>query len=282
MIAPSELIIREDGSAFHLALRPEQLADKVILVGDQDRVSLVAQFFENKEFDVRNREFHSITGSYQGKRITVLSTGIGTDNIDIVLNELDALKNIDFNTREIKSRLTSLTIVRIGTCGGLQENTPIGTYIASERSIGIDGVLNYYEGRDDVCDLLTEDRFVRETRWSERKARPYVALADKELLERIGGNDMVRGMTISAPGFYGPQGRVLRLGIDDKDVNDKIRRFGVLNYEMEGSLIAGLSSLLGHKALTVCCVIANRYAKESDTNYKGNVVELIKKVLERI
>ncbi|MCR4620439.1 MAG: nucleoside phosphorylase [Paludibacteraceae bacterium] len=282
MIASSELIIREDGSAFHLALRPEQLAEKVILVGDPGRVDMVAQHFDKKESEVQNREFHSITGFYYGKRITVLSTGIGTDNIDIVLNELDALKNIDFNTREIKSDLKSLTIVRIGTCGGLQETTPIGTYIASEKSIGIDGVLNYYEGRDSVCDLETEKRFVNSTQWNKDKARPYVALADKDLLERIGGNDMVRGMTISAPGFYGPQGRVLRLGIDDKDVNDKIRRFGVLNYEMEGSLIAGLSSLLGHKALTVCCVIANRYAKESNVNYKGSVNELIEKVLDRI
>ncbi len=282
MIASSELIIREDGSVFHLALRPEQLAEKVILVGDPGRVELVAQHFDKKESEVQNREFHSITGFYYGKRITVLSTGIGTDNIDIVLNELDALKNIDFNTREIKSDLKSLTIVRIGTCGGLQETTPIGTYIASEKSIGIDGVLNYYEGRDSVCDLETEKRFVNSTQWNKDKARPYVALADKDLLERIGGNDMVRGMTISAPGFYGPQGRILRLGIDDKDVNDKIRRFGVLNYEMEGSLIAGLSSLLGHKALTVCCVIANRYAKESNVNYKGSVNGLIEKVLDRI
>lgn len=282
MIASSELIIREDGSAFHLALRPEQLAEKVILVGDPGRVDMVAQHFDKKESEVQNREFHSITGFYCGKRITVLSTGIGTDNIDIVLNELDALKNIDFNTREIKSDLKSLTIVRIGTCGGLQETTPIGTYIASEKSIGIDGVLNYYEGRDSVCDLETEKRFVDATQWNKDKARPYVALADKDLLERISGDDMVRGMTISAPGFYGPQGRVLRLGIDDKDVNDKIRRFGVLNYEMEGSLIAGLSSLLGHKALTVCCVIANRYAKESNVNYKGSVNGLIEKVLDRI
>lgn len=282
MIASSELIIREDGSAFHLALRPEQLAEKVILVGDPGRVDMVAQHFDKKESEVQNREFHSITGFYYGKRITVLSTGIGTDNIDIVLNELDALKNIDFNTREIKLDLKSLTIVRIGTCGGLQETTPIGTYIASEKSIGIDGVLNYYEGRDSVCDLETEKRFVNSTQWNKDKARPYVALADKNLLERISGDDMVRGMTISAPGFYGPQGRVLRLGIDDKDVNDKIRRFGVLNYEMEGSLIAGLSSLLGHKALTVCCVIANRYAKESNVNYKGSVNGLIEKVLDRI
>ncbi len=282
MIESSELIIREDGSAFHLAMKPEQLADNVILVGDPGRVPLVASHFQSHECETQNREFHAITGDYNGKRITVLSTGIGTDNIDIVLNELDALKNIDFATREVKKKLTSLNIVRIGTCGGLQPDTPLGAFVASQYSIGIDGVLNYYAGRDTVCDLDLEQQFVDATAWNTRKARPYVAMADKALLNRIASEDMLRGMTISAPGFYGPQGRVLRLQLDDENINAKIQKFGVLNYEMEGSLIAGLSSLLGHKALTVCCVIANRYAKEANVNYQQRVNELIEIVLERI
>ena len=284
---PSELIINEDGSVFHLHLRPEQLADKVILVGDPGRVATVAAHFDSKECEVSSREFHSITGSYNGKRITVLSTGIGCDNIDIVMNELDALANIDFTTRTELPEHRTLTIVRIGTCGGMQPETPIGTFVASVKSIGFDGLLNYYAGRNDVCDLALEDAFKQHMSWSPLKPAPYVANADAELIDRVAGNDMVRGITISCGGFYGPQGRQIRLRIQDPDQNKKIEAFEydsmkVCNFEMESSALAGLSSLLGHKAMTCCMVIANRYAQEMNTEYKNTINTLIQLVLERI
>ena len=287
VIEESELIIRDDGSVFHLNMKPSQLADRVILVGDPGRVELIASRFDSVDSRTSNREFVSATGSYQGKRITVLSTGIGTDNIDIVMNELDALVNIDLATRTVNDTLRSLTIVRIGTCGGMQEDVPLGSFVASEYSIGIDGVLNFYAGRDAVSDFDMERAFVTATDWNPQKAAPYVVKADDELTDRIAADDMIRGMTISANGFYAPQGRVVRLQLDDPDVNSKIRafRYGglkVCNYEMEGSLIAGLSRMMGHKALTVCCVIANRFAKEANVNYKGGIECLIDKVLHRI
>ena len=287
VIEESELIIRDDGSVFHLNMKPSQLADRVILVGDPGRVELIASGFDSVESRTSNREFVSATGSYQGKRITVLSTGIGTDNIDIVMNELDALVNIDLATRTVNDKLRSLTIVRIGTCGGMQEDVPLGSFVASEYSIGIDGVLNFYAGRDAVSDLDMERAFVTATDWNPQKAAPYVVKADDELTDRIAADDMIRGITVSANGFYAPQGRVVRLQLDDPDVNSKIRafRYGdlkVCNYEMEGSLIAGLSRMMGHKALTVCCVIANRFAKEANVNYKGGIECLIDKVLHRI
>lgn len=287
VIEESELIIRDDGSVFHLNMKPSQLADRVILVGDPGRVELIASRFDSVESRTSNREFVSATGSYQGKRITVLSTGIGTDNIDIVMNELDALVNIDLATRTVNDTLRSLTIVRIGTCGGMQEDVPLGSFVASEYSIGIDGVLNFYAGRDAVSDLDMERAFVTATDWNPQKAAPYVVKADDELTDRIAADDMIRGITVSANGFYAPQGRVVRLQLDDPDVNSKIRafRYGdlkVCNYEMEGSLIAGLSRMMGHKALTVCCVIANRFAKEANVNYKGGIECLIDKVLHRI
>lgn len=287
VIEESELIIRDDGSVFHLNMKPSQLADRVILVGDPGRVELIASRFDSIESRTSNREFVSATGSYQGKRITVLSTGIGTDNIDIVMNELDALVNIDLATRTVNDTLRSLTIVRIGTCGGMQEDVPLGSFVASEYSIGIDGVLNFYAGRDAVSDLDMERAFVAATDWNPQKAAPYVVKTDDELTDRIAADDMIRGITVSANGFYAPQGRVVRLQLDDPDVNSKIRafRYGghkVCNYEMEGSLIAGLSRMMGHKALTVCCVIANRFAKEANVNYKGGIECLIDKVLHRI
>ncbi|MBR2178149.1 MAG: nucleoside phosphorylase [Paludibacteraceae bacterium] len=287
VIEESELIIRDDGSVFHLNMKPSQLADRVILVGDPGRVELIASRFYSIESRTSNREFVSATGSYQGKRITVLSTGIGTDNIDIVMNELDALVNIDLATRTVNDTLRSLTIVRIGTCGGMQENVPLGSFVASEYSIGIDGVLNFYAERNNVSDLDMERAFVTATDWNPQKAAPYVVKADDELTDRIAADDMIRGITVSANGFYAPQGRVVRLQLDDPDVNSKIRafRYGdlkVCNYEMEGSLIAGLSRMMGHKALTVCCVIANRFAKEANVNYKGGIECLIDKVLHRI
>lgn len=285
--AESELIINEDGSCFHLHLRPEQLADKVILVGDPGRVSLVASHFDNQEDEVESREFHSITGTYKGKRITVQSTGIGCDNIDIVVNELDALSNIDFKTRTEKPEHRQLTLVRIGTCGGLQLNTPAGTYIASEKSIGFDGLLNFYARRNEVCDLDFEKEFKRQVKWVDQIGNPYCVNNDPELLDRIAGDDMVRGVTIACGGFYGPQGRELRIPLADPELNQKIEDFEykglrVNNFEMESSALAGLSLLLGHKAMTCCMVIANRRAKSANTGYKNSIDGLIKLVLDRI
>lgn len=285
--AESELIINSDGSIFHLHLLPEQLADKVILVGDPGRVSVVASHFETKECEVESREFHTITGTYKGKRITVVSTGIGCDNIDIVMNELDALANIDFQSRHLKPTLRSLTLVRIGTCGGLQEYTPVGTYIASEKSIGFDGLLNYYAGRNENCDLDFEEAFKQHMNWNPQKGAPYVIDADKETLERVAGEDMVRGVTIACGGFFGPQGRELRIPLSDPDQNAKVESFEyqgyrITNFEMESSALAGLAKLMGHRALTCCMVIANRRAKEANTGYKNSIDGLIKIVLDRI
>lgn len=284
---PSELPINEDGSAFHLHIKPEQLADKVILVGDPGRVTLIGKYLSDIECEVSSREFHSITGTYNGKRITVLSTGIGCDNIDIVMNELDALVNIDFNTRTENDEQRTLTLVRIGTCGGLQPETPIGTFIASVKSIGFDGLLNYYEGRDEVCDTELEKAFVKHMDWSPKKGAPYVAIANEELINRIACDDMVRGITIACGGFYGPQGRQIRIPIQDPEQNSKVESFEynglkICNFEMESSALAGLASLLGHNAMTCCMVIANRYAQKMNTAYTNQIEDLIKLVLERI
>ena len=287
----SELIINEDGSVFHLHVKPEQLADRVILVGDPSRVDTVAAHFDNKECSISNREFHTITGTYKNKRITVQSTGIGCDNIDIVMNELDALANIDFKEREDKPLHRTLNIVRIGTCGGLQPEAPLGTFIASVKSIGFDGLLNYYDGRNDVCDLDLEKAFVRHMNWCPQKGAPYVATATPSLIEQIAGKEMLRGITVACGGFYGPQGRQVRLKIQDPSQNEKIESFRYLtdegelkicNFEMESSALAGLASLLGHRAMTCCMVIANRYAKEMNTEYKNSIDTLIKLVLDRI
>jgi len=285
----SELIINSDGSVFHLHLQPAQLADKVILVGDPGRVATVAAHFDSRECEVESREFHSVTGSCHGKRITVVSTGIGCDNIDIVLNELDALANIDFATREVKDKLRSLEIVRIGTCGGLQPHTPEGTFIASVKSIGFDGLLNFYAGRDRVCDTEFEAAFLRHMAWSGNQciAHPYVVDADAELLHRIAQQDMVCGVTIACGGFFGPQGRELRIPLADPRQNEKVMSFrhdglSITNYEMESSAVAGLSRLMGHKAATCCMVIANRVAGRANPNYKNSIDTLIATVLERI
>ena len=285
--AESELIINSDGSIFHLHLKPEQLADKIILVGDPGRVKLVSSHFQSIESEVQNREFHSVTGEYNDKRITVTSTGIGCDNIDIVLNELDALANIDFGTRTVKDHLRSLTIVRVGTCGGLQPNTPTGTFIASVKSIGFDGLLNFYAGRDKVCDLDFEKEFKKQVKWNPAMGNPYIAVSDPELIERIAGDDMVRGVTIACGGFFGPQGRELRIPLADPQLNEKIENFEynhqkITNFEMESSALEGLASLMGHKAMTCCMVIANRRAKNANSNYKNSIDTLIEKVLERI
>lgn len=285
----SELIINGDGSIFHLHLLPEQLADKVILVGDPGRVSLVASHFDEKECEVESREFKTVTGTYQGKRITVLSTGIGCDNIDIVINELDALANIDFATRHEKPNFRQLELVRIGTCGGLQAHTPEGTFIASQKSLGFDGLLNFYAGRDEACDLDFEKAFLAHMQWqgSQCIAHPYCVDNNEELLDRIGQNDMVRGVTIACGGFFGPQGRRLRVPLADPTANDKIMSFrhGDLcftNFEMESSALAGLAKLMGHKAMTCCMVVANRVAGKANPNYKNSIDSLISLVLERI
>jgi uridine phosphorylase len=287
--APSELLINDDGSVFHLHVKPEWLADKVILVGDPGRVPLVASHFSNKECDVESREFRTITGTYQGKRITVVSTGIGCDNIDIVVNELDALANIDFLTREEKPTFRQLELVRIGTCGGLQPNTPVGTFICSQKSMGFDGLLNFYAGRNAVCDLPFERAFLNHMGWTGNMCAPapYVINADEELVERIAGKDMVRGVTIAAGGFFGPQGRELRIPLADPHQNEKIEKFEyngfrITNFEMESSALAGLSRLMGHKATTTCMVIANRLIKEANTGYKNTIDTLIETVLDRI
>ena len=285
----SELIINGDGSIFHLHLLPEQLADKVILVGDPGRVALVASHFEEKECEVESREFKTVTGTYQGKRITVLSTGIGCDNIDIVINELDALANIDFATRHEKPNFRQLELVRIGTCGGLQAHTPEGTFIASQKSLGFDGLLNFYAGRDEACDLDFEKAFLAHMQWqgSQCIAHPYCVDNNEELLDRIGQNDMVRGVTIACGGFFGPQGRRLRVPLADPIANDKIMSFrhGDLcftNFEMESSALAGLAKLMGHKAMTCCMVVANRVTGKANPNYKNSIDSLISLVLERI
>ena len=285
--APSELIINADGSCFHLHLRPEQLADRVILVGDPARVNTVAAHFETKECEVQSREFHTITGTYKGKRITCQSHGIGCDNIDIVMNELDSLANIDYATRTEKAQHRTLTCVRIGTCGGLQPFTPTGTFVASVKSIGFDGLLNYYGRRNEVCDLQLEEAFKQHMQWDPIKGAPYVAVADQELIEQIAQDDMVRGYTISCGGFYGPQGRQIRIPLADPNQNEKVEAFEydgmrVCNFEMESSALAGLSSLLGHRAMTCCMVIANRYAQEMNTEYKNTIDTLIQRVLDRI
>lgn len=284
---PSELPINEDGSAFHLHLKPEQLADKVILVGDPARVNTVAAHFDTIECEVSSREFHTITGTYKGKRITAQSHGIGCDNIDIVMTELDALANIDFNTRTELPEHRTLTCVRIGTCGGLQPETHLGSFVISVKSIGFDGLLNYYGGRNDVCDLEMEKDFTKHMDWAAIKGAPYVSVADKELTERIAGREMVRGYTVACGGFYGPQGRKIRIPIQDPDQNEKIESFEydglkICNFEMESSALSGLAALMGHKATTCCMVIANRYAKEMNTSYKNSIDDLIKIVLERI
>ncbi|MDR0371419.1 MAG: nucleoside phosphorylase [Prevotellaceae bacterium] len=283
----SQLIINGDGSIFHLHLKPEQLADNIILVGDPGRVKTVASFFDTQECSVSSREFNTITGMYKGKRISVVSTGIGTDNIDIVVNELDALANIDFEKRTEKSGFRQLTMVRIGTCGGMQTDISLGSYLVSEKSIGFDGVLSFYAGRKNVCDLPFEEAFKQHTDWNPLLASPYVIDNNKELIERIGRDDMLRGVTISSNGFYGPQGRVLRIDLADMNINDKIEAFRyknhrITNYEMEGSAIAGLSALMGHKAMTVCCVIAQRRIEAANTDYQPLIKKLIETVLDRI
>ena len=285
-IPASELIINNDGSIFHLHVRPDQIATTIILCGDPKRVDLIASHFDSIECDISSREFHTITGTYRGRRLSCVSHGIGCDNIDIVVTELDALVNIDFATRQEKTEHTTLTLVRIGTSGGLQECSPVGSYVVAAKSMGFDGLLNYYEVPDGVFDLDLETAFCNHVGWNPRLPAPYVVSADTELVNRI-GHDMVQGITIAAPGFYGPQGRYVRARPADLDLNSKIQSFEyngwqITNFEMESSALAGISALLGHKAMTVCAIIAGRVSHNMNTEYKGSIEGLIQIVLDRI
>lgn len=286
-IADSELIINPDGSIFHLHIKPEQLAKRVILVGDPGRVETVGSFFDEILFEGSNREFVWKTGLFNKVKITVLSTGIGTDNIDIVLNELDALVNIDFETRLPKDNKNALQIVRIGTSGSLQEDLPVDSWLLSNRAIGFDGLLNFYDNRDNVSDLQFENKFIEFTGWQKRLPNPYIVNVDDELLHILESDKTVQGVTISAPGFYGPQGRVLRLPLSQPNLNEKISEFRygderITNFEMECSAIYGLSALLGHQAATICVIIANRWQGTYSENYREVVKDLIKYVLVKL
>ncbi len=285
-IPASELIINENGTIFHLHLLPEQIADIVILVGDPGRVEMVASFFDNRECEVANREFKTITGTYKGKRMTVLSTGIGIGNIDICVTELDALANIDFATRQVKDTFRQLTLVRLGTSGALQSDIKVGEAIFSRTSVGFDGLLNYYAGRNGVCDLEIEKAFIEHTGWNELLPKPYFIDADKSLAELF--KDITReGITIAAPGFYAPQGRWVRLQPQDLTLNEKIESFDfagrkITNFEMESSALAGMAALMGHKAATICTIIAQRIALDACTDYKPFVRQMIANALDKL
>ena len=287
IIPSSELIINDDGSVFHIHLRPDQLRDNIILVGDPGRVNMVASYFDKIDYDVQSREFHAIGGEYKGKPIMCISHGIGPDNIEIVLTELDALANVDFKTRKVNPTHRTLTMVRIGTSGSLQNFLHLGDFVIAEKGTGFDGILNFYADRDKVCDLRFEEEFVKHVKWDPTWAAPYTVDADKELVDRIGKDDMHRGFTIAAVGFYAPQGRKVRLKLKDPDLNEKIESFRyegrpITNFEMESACLQGMAKLLGHKAMTVCCIIAERVATKANTDYKPAVNKLVETVLERI
>ena len=287
MIQHSELIINNDGSIFHLHLKPEDISDDIILVGDPERVDTIASFFSKTDFSTQNREFKTITGWFNGKRISVISTGIGTDNIDIVLNELDALANIDLKTRTIKDKHKTLNIVRIGTSGGLQTDLPVNSFVVSQKSIGFDGMLNFYANREAHCDIAFEKAFKEFTNWNKSLPTFYVVDSSEKLRSKFTDDIFKHGVTISAPGFYGPQGRVLRLPLAFPELNKQIEEFQfeghkITNFEMESSAIYGLSKMLGHEALTVCLIIANRVVLTANENYRDEMKKLILLVLERL
>ena len=285
-IPSSELIINADGSIFHLHLKPEQLADIVILVGDPGRVAMIADYFDTKECEVSNREFLTVTGTYKGKRMTVMSTGIGIGNIDICVTELDALANIDFETRQVKETFRQLTLVRLGTSGAIQPDIEVGEVVFSRTSLGFDGLISYYEGRDSVCDLALERAFEEYTAWYKKLPAPYFVNAHNDLFELF-KDSTLEGITIAAPGFYAPQGRWVRIAPHDIKLNEKIEsfRFGerrITNFEMEGSALAGLAALLGHRAATICTIIAQRVAKDACTDYKPFVRRMVELELDKL
>jgi len=287
IIPPSELIINDDGSVFHIHLKPEQLRDNIIFVGDPGRVDMVASYFDTVDYNVSSREFHAIGGTYKGKPLMAISHGIGPDNIEIVMTELDALANIDFKTRKVKPEHRSLNIIRIGTSGSLQEELHIGDFVIAEKGMGFDGILNFYADRDKVCDLDFEREFCKHTAWRSIWAAPYTVDADVDLVNKIGRDDMVRGYTIAAVGFYAPQGRMVRLNLADPNLNEKIESFRyngrpITNFEMESACLQGLSKLLGHHAMTVCCIIAERRLNNANTDYKPKVRLLVETVLDRL
>lgn len=286
IIPPSQLIINDDGSAFHIHLKPDQIRDNILLVGDPGRVDMVASYFDSIEYEVSSREFHAIGGRYKGTEIMCLSHGIGADNIEIVVTELDALANIDFKTREIKDCHRTLNLVRLGTSGALVDDIAIGDFVIAQKALGTDGILNFYEGRDKVCDLRFEKEFRDHTGWEKTWAAPYVVDANESLVDIIGKDDMCRGQTIAAVGFYAPQGREVRLKLKDPELIKKIESFRfdgkpITNFEMESACLQGLAKLLGHRAMTVCCIIAQRRAEDADTDYKPAVGRLVRTVLER-
>lgn len=287
-IKTSELITNDDGSIFHLHLQPEELASKIILVGDPERVKMIAQHFNKIELEQRNREFHTITGIYKKERISIVSTGIGPDNIDIVINELDALANIDLKNKKISQHPKVLEIIRIGTCGSVQADIPVNSFVISAASIGIDGVLRFYKNHERICDQHMEDAFIQHCQWISKTARPYAVHASEELVTKLHKKDItIKGITLTAPGFYGPQGRELRLPIEIQNINNKINTFyynglPLINYEMESAPLAGLSALMGHKATTICLVIANRQTGEANPSYQAHMNQLIEYTLNSL
>ena len=283
----TELITNPDGSIFHLNLKPEDISDKIVIVGDPGRVEMFGAMLNHIRVRKENREFKTVTGSFENSEITIISSGIGTDNIDIVLNELDALVNIDLNTGVIKEDPTILTIIRIGTSGALRSDIPAGSSLMTETAIGFDGLLHFYEGYDWILDTALSDYLTMYLEWPDTLSYPYAVNANKELIELFSRENFSKGITISTPGFYAPQGRKLRLETFDSEINDKLAEFSfrgktVSNYEMESSAIYGLSALLGHKALTICLVIANRVTGEFVQDYKPMMKDLALKVLNTI
>jgi len=281
----SELIVNPDGSIYHLKLLPEQVADTVILVGDQGRVGMVSRHFDSIEHKVQNREFVTHTGTFKGKPVTVLSTGIGTDNIDIVMNELDALVNIDIPARQLKPEPRSLTLIRLGTTGALQGNIAVDSFVASAYGLGFDGLLHFYR-HEGITEDAMSDAFVKHTSWSDRLPYPYIVKASDVLMEKV-AEGLQAGVTATANGFFGPQGRSLRIPLASPDLNETIETFryqgqAITNFEMETSALYGLSRLLGHQALTICTVIANRVSKTYSRDYQTAVDQMIRMVLNRL
>ena len=285
-IKASELILNPDGSVYHLNLKPEHIAKDIIFVGDQDRVEKITKHFDSIEFSTQKREFKTQTGIYKGKRLTVISTGIGPDNIDIVLNELDALVNIDLDSRTVKNQLTSLNIVRIGTSGSLQSDIPVDSFVIGTHGLDLNGMLHFYQV-DSICNTELEDAFIAQTNWHSSKARPIIIENSNELEQQFEGNNVFKGITATAGGFYGPQGRVLRLPLHDSSLNAKMDAFNyksnrITNLEMETSVIYGLSKLMGHRAVSLNAIIANRANGTFSNNPKLVVERLIEFALERI